>query len=227
MSKQAWRILDRRTKAETNRDNAQHSTGPKTAKGKAASSQNALSHGLTSSKIVLPHEDPAEYRRLQASLVATYSPASEYEAAMVETLAEALWRRQRAAAAETAFLSNRTDELMKKTPGLTPDAATALLFIDPVEMARMRLIMRYVAQAERACSKAMADLVKTQKARKFEAKKQALADSLTASWSCKAPAAAPASGFVSYPRPEHGAAAQPPTPASPVQAVPKTFAAHS
>ncbi len=35
-------------KASANRANAQHSTGPRTAKGKAASSLNALRHGILS-----------------------------------------------------------------------------------------------------------------------------------------------------------------------------------
>ena len=40
-----------------NRKNAKKSTGPKTAKGKARSSRNALKHGLLSRQVVLADED--------------------------------------------------------------------------------------------------------------------------------------------------------------------------
>jgi len=42
-----------------NINNAQHSTGPRTEEGKAASSLNSLKHGLTAKTVLLPGEDPA------------------------------------------------------------------------------------------------------------------------------------------------------------------------
>ncbi len=42
---------------EANRRNAQNSTGPKTAGGKAKSSRNNLRHGLTGHINILPTED--------------------------------------------------------------------------------------------------------------------------------------------------------------------------
>ena len=62
-------------KALANRQNSLHSTGPATAEGKAASSQNALRHGLTSKQIVLPGEDAAHYDELRQDLLAAYIPA--------------------------------------------------------------------------------------------------------------------------------------------------------
>ncbi|MGA2497773.1 MAG: hypothetical protein ABSH20_08535, partial [Tepidisphaeraceae bacterium] len=44
-----------------NRLNAQKSTGPRTAAGKAKSALNALKHGLTSQSPLLPTENPADY----------------------------------------------------------------------------------------------------------------------------------------------------------------------
>ncbi len=45
-------------RATINRQNAQHSTGPRTEAGKRRSSLNALQHGLTATSAVLPSEDP-------------------------------------------------------------------------------------------------------------------------------------------------------------------------
>ena len=42
-----------------NRLNVQKSTGPRTPEGKAASSSNALKHGMDAASIVIPGEDPA------------------------------------------------------------------------------------------------------------------------------------------------------------------------
>ena len=49
-------------RAEINRENAQHSTGPKTEAGKKQSSLNALRHGLTGQIVVMPTEDLAAYQ---------------------------------------------------------------------------------------------------------------------------------------------------------------------
>jgi hypothetical protein len=54
------------TSFEANRRNAAKSTGPKTPEGKAASSRNALKHGLTATEFLLPNEDRDAYdARLQ------------------------------------------------------------------------------------------------------------------------------------------------------------------
>jgi hypothetical protein len=49
-------------RAAVNRENAQHSTGPRTEAGKQRSALNALTHGLTSRTALLPAEDLAAYQ---------------------------------------------------------------------------------------------------------------------------------------------------------------------
>src|SRR3954451_18489211 len=72
--------------------NAAFSTGPRTAEGKAAASANALSHGMTSGKVVLPHEDEAAYLALLDCTLDYYNPAGELERTLAVRVAETLWR---------------------------------------------------------------------------------------------------------------------------------------
>ena len=57
---------------EANRQNALKSTGPKTAEGKAASSKNAVQHGLTGTGAALPEVMERRVRVLTDALVAAY-----------------------------------------------------------------------------------------------------------------------------------------------------------
>ena len=82
------------TRAEVNRKNAQHSTGPRTAEGKAAASQNAFKHGLYSKQLILPGEDPAELDALRADLRREHQPATTTEDILVNELAEHYWHVQ-------------------------------------------------------------------------------------------------------------------------------------
>src|SRR5262245_58796594 len=93
-----WRVV-------TNRANAQHSTGPKTPEGRAASSRNATKHSLTSKQIVIPGEDPAEYDAHRADLVDAFKPANAVESELVDELAANSWRLKRAHRIETAVLA--------------------------------------------------------------------------------------------------------------------------
>ena len=88
-----------------NRVNALSSTGPATADGKAAASQNALRHGLRSARMFLDDEDPAEFEALVSELINSLNPVGTVEIALVERIAVNLWRQRRLVVAETASLS--------------------------------------------------------------------------------------------------------------------------
>jgi hypothetical protein len=90
---------------ETNRANAQHSTGPKTAAGKKISSLNALRHGLTGQLIVMPTEDLVAYQSHLKSFTDEYRPSGATEANLVQALADTSWRLNRVAALETNLLT--------------------------------------------------------------------------------------------------------------------------
>jgi hypothetical protein len=93
------------TNAEINRENAQHSTGPKTPEGKLRSSLNALRHGLTGQVVVMRDEDMQAYERHVLSFTDEYNPQGATEANLVQALADAAWRQNRAAALETNLIS--------------------------------------------------------------------------------------------------------------------------
>ncbi len=81
-------------RAEINRANAQHSTGPKTEAGKQRSSLNALRHGLTGQIVVMPTEDLQAYQahlnaQEQPSTIPRAPPESE---SRPEVLADTVWR---------------------------------------------------------------------------------------------------------------------------------------
>ena len=46
---------------EANRKNAQKSTGPKSAQGKADVAKNATKHGLTAQNVIIKGENPEEF----------------------------------------------------------------------------------------------------------------------------------------------------------------------
>ena len=77
---------------QANRDNAQWSTGPKTAEGKAKSSLNAVKTGLTGRTVLLPGDDVEAYRQHVASLEANYQPATDAEKLLVHSIADTEWR---------------------------------------------------------------------------------------------------------------------------------------
>ena len=88
-----------------NRKNAKRSTGPRTAPGKATSSQNAIRHGLLSSKMLLNDEDPAEFDALLLDLHRSLNPVGVIELALAERIAVSLWRQSRLIAAEAAEIT--------------------------------------------------------------------------------------------------------------------------
>jgi hypothetical protein len=110
-------------KIESNRRNAQKSTGPKTQSGKARSSQNAVRHGLTAETVIGPLEDPADYHAFEQAVTTAYDAETAVERELVLRLASLLWRLRRATSVETGLLqiqceaSTAPDPALPKLPG--------------------------------------------------------------------------------------------------------------
>lgn len=90
---------------ESNRRNAQLSTGPRTEGGKANSRGNAMTHGLTAQKLLLPGEDPEEFAALRDAVFEETQPATVYEKRLVNRLVGLMWRLGRVEAYEAAIFS--------------------------------------------------------------------------------------------------------------------------
>jgi hypothetical protein len=80
-----------------NRLNAQRSTGPRTAEGKAVVAQNAVKHGLLAREGVLRGEDGEEFERHREALLEQLNPAGPLEAILAARIVDLTWRLQRAA----------------------------------------------------------------------------------------------------------------------------------
>jgi hypothetical protein len=88
---------------EANRLNAQKSTRPRTADGRARVASNALKHGLTGKQVVLPGEDPAEFDVLRSGLIAELAPQGALEEIFAEKVVADAWRLRRVPPLEAAL----------------------------------------------------------------------------------------------------------------------------
>ncbi len=91
-------------RAEINRANAQKSTGPKTAEGKASVRRNGLKHGQRSklidystsvNPVVLTGESMVDYSRMLDSLMTKLGPRDHAEKEVIYRLAASQWEVQR------------------------------------------------------------------------------------------------------------------------------------
>jgi hypothetical protein len=85
---------------EANRQNAQKSTGPKTEEGKKRSRINAMRHGLTGQFHAFSHEDKIAFDEHCTNLMADYNPETYREKLLAMSIAEDMWRLNRARALE-------------------------------------------------------------------------------------------------------------------------------
>ena len=123
---------------QANRQNAQHSPGPRTEEGKAASSQNRFQHGLCGGFRVLAYEDESAYAELLAALREEHAPDTTTEQILVERMAQHHWLAQRAQVLQTYLIADGP--------------------CDPANHKEFSLYLRYQTTNERAFSKCLAEL---------------------------------------------------------------------
>jgi hypothetical protein len=97
-------------KLEANRRNAAKSTGPRTAEGKAKVRFNAVTHGLTSTTVVLPHEDEQAYQHRLEAWTGELKAPGELGQYLIERVVRISWQLDRADTFERARLARRIQE---------------------------------------------------------------------------------------------------------------------
>ena len=94
---------------QANKQNAKHSTGPRTEEGKQRSSQNALKHGFCAKDPLIRGEDPDDYYRHGAELELSLSPATPLEEDLVEQIIDITWRLKRFKRIESSIINDLYD----------------------------------------------------------------------------------------------------------------------
>jgi len=128
-----------------NRQNAQHSSGPKSPAGKAAVRFNALTWSLRARSLILDTDDPADYQQLWDGLEAEWQPQTHSERYYLEQMSTSQWLLTRTARSETRIYQ----------AGLP--LRTELELLDRVSVQRTRL--------ERSFTTALHELKQLQKER--------------------------------------------------------------
>ena len=152
------------SQAATARINGAKSNGPITAEGKAISSQNSLKHGLTSSRVVLPHESQEDYDKLEASLINRFKPADDLESDLVQEMAAARWRLRRIEAMEAALFKKA---IRQHEESGDPDALD-IAYAEVAESKSYRMLVRHASQLRRAFEKAWKEIQLIQEDRKMD-----------------------------------------------------------
>ena len=141
-----------------NRANAQHSTGPSSAEGKAASSRNSLKFGLTAKAAIIPGEDPAELEGLTTQYLEEFDPVDAVEQHLVQTMIRSIWMQRRCDRVEAAYLNARVAAL----PEGTQHALGAAVIEDAAQGDVLHKIFRRHQAAEREWTRALDSLTRVQ-----------------------------------------------------------------
>jgi hypothetical protein len=137
-----------------NQANAQLSTGPRTAEGKARVSRNATRHGLTARHLVVRDDEREEFQALETALLEELDPQGALENLTFQELFHAAWNLQRFSRIEAEISTGTADDFTK-----------------PEVTAVLDRLSRYQVRAQRAFYKAQAELRVLQTNRALRARK--------------------------------------------------------
>jgi len=127
-----------------NAANARLSTGPRTPEGKASSSQNARTHGLTAKDLIIGPEDREEFEELLAGLQADVAPQGALQQTLFDELVASAWNLRRIRRMET---------------DLCASAATYLdLLNDDQLQTKLDRLSRHKSRIERAFHRCLKEL---------------------------------------------------------------------
>ncbi len=156
-----------KSKSETARANGAKSRGPVTPEGRAKSSANSRSHGLTATYALLPGESEPEFDLLLDDYISQFQPASGVEMELVEVMVVACWRLRRLFAIETNLLdieiARQREEIDEEFADLTKAARLASAFQKLSDQGHsMALMIRYEGSLNRSYDRAFKRLLELQ-----------------------------------------------------------------
>lgn len=114
-------------RAIANRANAELSTGPTSAEGKAKSSLNAVKTGLTGRTVLLPTDDAEAYRCHVHEFELEYHPSGARECTLVQSIADTFWRLDRIRSLEMAIFARGRTEFAEDFAHEDPSSRPALI----------------------------------------------------------------------------------------------------
>ena len=138
-----------------NRRNAEASTGPRTAEGKARVSRNSTTFGLYSAGDVVRPEEESLYQAFCEDFQQQLAPQGAMETTLAAEIVHAAWRLHRCAKAESTLATHGDAQ-----SGLDP-------MLDPATAAAWNSIDRARAQALPHLHRATAELRRLQKERQI------------------------------------------------------------
>ena len=176
-------MSQKHNRGEQARINGAKSKGPVTPEGKAASSQNAMKHGLTGGlNIVLMNERNDEYQALRGRWIDQLQPETDAEVSVVDRIAAAEWRLERIVAMQTTLMDYEIDTrcaaLHENWPSLDESGLLAVAFRDASKDSNaFDLLRRYETMLDRSIARNVKLLHDLQDRRKAAAVPAATEDS--------------------------------------------------
>ena len=148
-----------------NKQNAQHSTGPRTEQGKQRTSLNALKHGFRAKDPLIPGENPDHYYRHSAELEQELQPATPLEETLVDQIVDITWRLKRFARIEAAVINELYDSTAEQPENQDKDG-DQLLGKSLAHSNALNRLSRYEAQLARRYQNTMKELRELRKRRR-------------------------------------------------------------
>lgn len=151
-----------------NRENAAHSTGPRTPEGKKRACLNAMRHGLTSQVVVLPYEDMQAYLALHRETLKAWQPQGIHEQRLVQRLIDTDWRLNRFPSLENSIFALGHNDAAGDIDTVNPQVHAALTSARVVldRSASLESIGRHEARLTRIYHTTLKELREVQEARK-------------------------------------------------------------
>ena len=152
--------MDDDRRREANRANAQKSTGPRTAAGKARSARNSTRHGLLVQRALLVGESEKELKELRKGMRGSLHPVGELEEELVERMIASVWRKRRGERVELGLWDWRG------TVSGGQSTLANVFFMDSQHDQSLQKLTRYMTAASGEFRRAFQMLKEAQEARK-------------------------------------------------------------